>query len=57
MQKAYETLSYAPGDFPIAMRVADEIVSLPMFPQLTSAQQERVVEEIVRFEGRERTAA
>jgi len=42
-QKAYAHLGYATGDFPVAERVAPEIVSLPMFPQMTLEQQERVV--------------
>jgi dTDP-4-amino-4,6-dideoxygalactose transaminase len=50
LQKAYAVLSYGKGDFPIAEKVAAEIVSLPMFPQLTGTQQARVVEEIQRFE-------
>jgi hypothetical protein len=33
----------------VARRVAGEIVSLPMFPQLTSGQQTRVVEEVLAF--------
>lgn len=57
VQKAYANLNYLPADFPVAMRVAGEIVSLPMFPQLTGAQQERVVEEILKFAGRRRSAA
>lgn len=57
MQKAYTNLNYAPTDFPAAMRVAKEIVSLPMFPQLTAIQQERVVEEIGNFTGRDRAMA
>ena len=43
LQKAYSSLGYQAGDFPVAERTASEIVSLPMFPQLTSDQQERVV--------------
>jgi len=35
-QKAYEYLGYATGDFPVTERVAPEIVSLPMFPQMTA---------------------
>jgi dTDP-4-amino-4,6-dideoxygalactose transaminase/acetyltransferase-like isoleucine patch superfamily enzyme len=46
MQKAYASLNYRLEDFPVARRVAAEIVSLPMFPQLTADQQARVVEEI-----------
>lgn len=51
LQKAYASLNYKPGDFPIAERVASEIVSLPMFPHLTAIQQQRVVAEIVAFVG------
>jgi dTDP-4-amino-4,6-dideoxygalactose transaminase len=49
MQKAYSSLSYRPDDFPVASRVALEIVSLPMFPQLTLEQQARVAGEVLRF--------
>jgi dTDP-4-amino-4,6-dideoxygalactose transaminase len=49
LQKAYASLNYCLGDFPVAERVAAEIVSLPMFPQLTTGQQARVVEEILTF--------
>jgi dTDP-4-amino-4,6-dideoxygalactose transaminase len=45
LQKAYTGLGYKQGDFPVAERVSLEIVSLPMFPQLTAEQQERVVKE------------
>ena len=49
LQKAYDSQKYKSGDFPVAERVASEIVSLPLFPHLTSAQQQRVVDEIVAF--------
>ncbi|HXZ39891.1 MAG TPA: DegT/DnrJ/EryC1/StrS family aminotransferase [Terriglobales bacterium] len=49
LQKAYASLSYGPGDFPIAERIAAEIMSLPMFPQLTQVQLERIVGEIRAF--------
>jgi dTDP-4-amino-4,6-dideoxygalactose transaminase len=49
LQKAYASLNYGPGDFPVAERVAAEILSLPMFPQLTADQQARVAEEILAF--------
>lgn len=49
LQKAYASMNYAIGDFPISEKAAAEIVSLPMFPQLKSEQQVRVVEEIVAF--------
>jgi dTDP-4-amino-4,6-dideoxygalactose transaminase len=49
LQKAYAEMNYKTGDFPIAERAAAEIVSLPMFPQLTTGQQTRVAEEIIKF--------
>lgn len=51
LQNAYKSLGYKAGDFPITEKIAKEIVSLPMFPQLTKEQQVRVVEEICRFES------
>jgi len=46
LQKAYGTLGYHQGDFPVTERVAAEILSLPMYPQLTPADQETVVERV-----------
>jgi dTDP-4-amino-4,6-dideoxygalactose transaminase/acetyltransferase-like isoleucine patch superfamily enzyme len=48
-QKPYAFLNYTYDDLPVASRVATEIVSLPMFPQLTADQQARVAEEIFAF--------
>ena len=42
LQKAYGHLGYKEGDFPVSERLAQEIVSLPMFPNLTDGQQSRV---------------
>jgi dTDP-4-amino-4,6-dideoxygalactose transaminase len=49
MQRAYASLNYCLEDFPVARRIAAEIVSLPMFPQLTVDQQRRVAEEVLAF--------
>jgi dTDP-4-amino-4,6-dideoxygalactose transaminase len=49
LQKAYASLKYQQGAFPVAERVASEIVSLPMFPQFTPDQLSRVVGEIRTF--------
>ena len=49
LQRAYASLSYNAGDFPVTERVTPEILSLPMFPQLTASQQARVVREVVSF--------
>jgi dTDP-4-amino-4,6-dideoxygalactose transaminase len=52
LQKAYSSLQYRIGDFPVTEKIATEIVSLPMFPQLTRAQQARVADEILHFTNR-----
>ena len=51
LQRAYEGLNYCKGEFPVAEKVAERIVSLPMFPQLTKEQQKRVADEVSRFLG------
>lgn len=49
LQRAYESLGYREGEFPIAERVASQIVSLPMFPHLTHEQQEYVAQKVLEF--------
>jgi dTDP-4-amino-4,6-dideoxygalactose transaminase len=49
LQKAYAHLGYNEGSFPVTERVASEIVSLPMFPQLNRGQQDLVVGEVKKF--------
>jgi len=49
LQKAYQHLGYKQGDFPVTEKVASEIVSLPMFPQLTAEQQKLVAESVAIF--------
>jgi dTDP-4-amino-4,6-dideoxygalactose transaminase len=48
LQKAYASYGYSTYDFPVTERVATEILSLPMYPQLTYAQQDRVIDQISR---------
>ncbi|HTT22798.1 MAG TPA: DegT/DnrJ/EryC1/StrS family aminotransferase [Candidatus Sulfotelmatobacter sp.] len=50
LQKPYRSMGYKEGDFPVAESAAEQVLSVPMYPGLTSAQQNRVVEEIARFE-------
>jgi dTDP-4-amino-4,6-dideoxygalactose transaminase len=49
LQKAYAHLGHQKGDFPVTERVAAEIVSLPMYPQLTPDQQKEVACKVLEF--------
>jgi dTDP-4-amino-4,6-dideoxygalactose transaminase len=49
LQLAYKDLGYGEGDFPEAERLANRVLSLPMFPELRREQIERVAEEIEGF--------
>jgi dTDP-4-amino-4,6-dideoxygalactose transaminase len=43
-QPAYAGLGYAPGSLPVTERLCSEVLSLPIFPELSAVQQQRVVE-------------
>ena len=42
-QPAYETLGLAPGSLPVTERLCSEVLSLPIFPELSLEQQEQVI--------------
>ena len=44
LQPAFAHLGYQRGDFPITERLADEILSLPMYAELTDDQLVRVAD-------------
>lgn len=52
-QKAYEFLKLPSGSFPQAEKAAEEVLSLPMYPELTDEQVKFVVETFKRFYERE----
>jgi len=56
LQKAYAHLGHQPGDFPVAERVAPEILSLPMFPQLSREQQQYVADKLMQLAGAQQAA-
>jgi len=51
LQGAFASLGHSPGDFPVAERVASEILSLPLYPEITPEQQERVVDALRKAIG------
>lgn len=49
LQKAFKYLGYKKGDFPITEKYAKQILSLPMFPELTKEEIERIATKILEF--------
>ncbi len=47
LQPAYADLGYAVGDFPAAERAADDVLSLPMYAELTDRQIEHVAASLI----------
>ena len=52
LQKVYAPLGHKPGDFPVTEQASREVLSLPMFPELTDDQIQRVVAVIRDFFSR-----
>ncbi|MBN1630608.1 MAG: DegT/DnrJ/EryC1/StrS family aminotransferase [Thermoleophilia bacterium] len=46
LQPAYAHLGHKPGAFPVSESLAERILSLPMFPEITSEQIDYVVEQL-----------
>jgi dTDP-4-amino-4,6-dideoxygalactose transaminase len=52
LQKCFAYLGHKKGDFPVAERTCDEILALPIFPELTDDEVDYVCDEIVEFYGK-----
>ena len=49
LQECFEYVGYRSGDMPESERAAAETLALPIYPELTSEQQEYVVGNITKF--------
>jgi dTDP-4-amino-4,6-dideoxygalactose transaminase len=49
LQRAFKELRYRRGDFPLTERCSQEILSLPLFPEMTQSEIERVATQIRAF--------
>jgi dTDP-4-amino-4,6-dideoxygalactose transaminase len=56
-QPAYQALGYGPGSLPITERLCAEVLSLPIFPELSEAQQEAVIGALHQLAGQPVLAA
>jgi len=50
-QKCFADLGYKRGDFPVSEKAAKEVLALPIYPELTSEQQDSIVDCIKGFYG------
>lgn len=49
LQPAFRDLGYKKGDFPVTEKLADEILSLPMFPELAEDEIRYICQQIAHF--------
>ena len=49
LQPAFKYLGYKTGDFPQTERAAKEVISLPVYPELSCANQKRIIKQIISF--------
>ncbi len=49
LQEAAAKLGYKKGSFPVAERQAGQILSLPLYPEFTQVEQDKVIENILDF--------
>lgn len=51
LQEVYKSSGYKPGDFPNSESAQEQVLSLPMYPELGQEQIEHIVGEIISFTG------
>jgi dTDP-4-amino-4,6-dideoxygalactose transaminase len=51
LQEAYQGLGYEEGDLPVSEKLSREALSIPVYPELTSEQVDRVANAVLEFTG------
>ena len=51
LQECYKSLGYREGDLPVSEERSRQVISLPIFPELTQEEQEFVVKTIKEFQS------
>ncbi|GAA4320969.1 DegT/DnrJ/EryC1/StrS family aminotransferase [Compostibacter hankyongensis] len=49
LQEAYRTYGYKAGDFPVAERLCEEVISLPIHTEMKHEDQDYIIEEILNY--------
>ena len=49
LQECFTSLGYKKGDFPVSERAADEVLALPIYPELSRDQQDYIVSTVQDF--------
>jgi dTDP-4-amino-4,6-dideoxygalactose transaminase len=57
LQECIRHLGYRAGEFPISEAACQEVIALPMFPEITAQQQQRVVDVCAAYRSTRRAAA
>ncbi len=52
LQKAFEHLKYKKGSLPVAEKIQDSVLSLPIFPELTKEEIEETASAVKEFYGK-----
>jgi len=49
IQECFSKLGYKKGDMPIAEKISQKVISIPIFSEITTEQQDYVIEKIKEF--------
>jgi dTDP-4-amino-4,6-dideoxygalactose transaminase len=49
LQNAYKSLGYKQGDFPVTEKLCNEVLSLPMYPELDTEQLNHITSTLLAY--------